>query len=178
MVLLDTCWGPREVIDTPYWHLIPEHGGLFYNNVRVGKGALLSVTAGIQAEPHLENAQTPYSLNTIHDAKERVFEEIRLKHYPTCPPRLKTLYVFDDPDIAERARAEWFRDEPKIVHECRILAGSVVHRADSIWLNCPRSDWQACAHRYWRGDVSENPFPEVLVHGALYFPDWQTFPVE
>lgn len=176
MVIVDTCWGPREAIDRPFWHLVVASGGLFYNNVRAGRGALLSVSAGIQAEPHLENAHTPYSLTRMHDEKERVFEDVRRTSYPACPSRLKTLYVFDNRGFADRALAEWYSSEPKVAYECRVLAHSVLHRTDAAWLNYSRDQWPACAHRYWRGEMSQNPFAEVLVHGALYFPDWQEFP--
>lgn len=178
-MIVDTCWGPREIDERSYWHLVPASGlaaDLFYNNVCVGKGALLSVSAGIEAEPEIENAQTSYSLSRRSDEKERIFEEVRLQRFPTCPSRLKTLYVFDSLALAERALVEWFRTEGKVIHECRILVGSVIHRADTVWLNSQPSQWRECANRYWSGEMSPSPFPEVLVHGALYFPKWTGFP--
>jgi hypothetical protein len=173
--VVDTCWGPRPIDDQPYWHLIAA-GGLFYNNVHVGKGALLSVSAGIEAEPVIENAHTPYSLSKMQDGKEQVFEEIRKARYPTRPPRLKSLYVFDDYGLVQRALREWFPNERKTPHECRILLGAVIHKADTAWLNANSEQWRQNAEKYWQGAMTQNPFPEVLVHGALYFPDWQKFP--
>ena len=98
--IVETCWGPRPIDDAPYWHLVGT-SWLFYNNVRVGKGALLSVSAGIEAEPHIHNAQTPYSFARRDDAKEALFEDIRRTKYPHRPPRLKTLYVFDDYSLVQ-----------------------------------------------------------------------------
>ena len=75
---------------------------MFKNNVRVAKGALLSVSAGIEAEPVIHNAQTPYSLANIKNPKEEIFEEVRQKKYQLHPPRIKSLYVFDDYNLVER----------------------------------------------------------------------------
>jgi hypothetical protein len=172
--VVETCWGLKEIDDKPYWHLVGV-SSLFNHNVRVGKGALLSVSAGIAAEPHLENAQTPYSFFQLNDPKEQLFEEIRYAKYPMRPPRLKSLYVFDDYAFVERALREWFRQERKLVHECRLLLGSITHKADTVWLNAFQPQWAQNAERYWAGEMTDNPFPEVLVHGALYFPAWKSF---
>lgn len=171
--VVETCWGPRQIDDAPYWHLIGI-SWLFYNNVRVGKGALLSVSAGIEAEPHIHNAQTPYSLARRDDAKETLFEEIRCTRYPHRPSRMKTLYIFDDYSLVQRAQMEWFPNEKKIVHECRVLVGSVTHKADTTWLNALPNQWTVNAQKYWEGVMTAAPFPEVLVHGAIYFPDWES----
>ena len=136
----------------------------------------MSVSAGIEAEPAIENAHTPYSFSRHQDGKEKVFEEIRQTRFPTRPPRLKSLYVFDDFALVERALREWFTNEPKIPHECRLLIGAVTHKVDTVWLNANSEQWRENAVKYWEGTMTANPFPEVLVHGALYFPDWQKFP--
>ncbi|MBC8462319.1 MAG: hypothetical protein H8D67_30485 [Deltaproteobacteria bacterium] len=173
--LVETCWGPRQIDDKPYWHFVSP-SSFFYNNVRFGKGALLSVSTGIQAEPGIEKAQTLYSLSRTHDEKEKVFEEIRQTGFPACPPRLETLYVLDEYRFVERAQKKWFLNDPKEVHEYRILIGSITHRADTVWLNSLPEQWRDYAQKCWNGEMSQNPFPEVLVHGALYFLDWETFP--
>ncbi len=173
--IVDTCWGKREIHDKPFWHLISENG-FFYNNVRVAKGALLSVSAGIEAEPHIETSQTLYSMYRSNDQKEIVFERIRKQYFPDLPSRLKTLYVFDDYQLVERALSEWFPTEIKIVHECRILVSNITHKADTFWLNSNADQWEICAKNYWSGVMSPKSFPEVIVHGALYFPGWESFP--
>ncbi len=178
-MIVDTCWGSREVSEKQYWHLVPKRGTnamMFYNNVMVGKGALPSVSAGIRAEPHIENAQTPYSFSRLGDGKEEVFEKVRKEAYPMHPSRLKSIYLFDDYSLVERALAEWFSNEQKTVHECRVLFGSAIHKADTTWLNCYPNDWQECAKKYWAGTMSDNPFPETIVDGAIYFPAYGAFP--
>ena len=174
--IVETCWGTREIDDKQYWHLVPSSGmaaDIFKNNVRAGKGALLSVSAGIAAEPEIHNAQTPYSIARITDETERVFEEIRQSEFPACSPRLKTLYVFDDFNLVERALKEWFQNENKIIHECRVIIGSVILKADTVWLTSSENQWANNARNYWSGTMSDNPFPEVLVHGVIYFPNWE-----
>lgn len=172
--IVETCWGLREIGDRRYWHIV-DPGSFFKNNVRVGKGALLSVSAGIAAEPHLHNAHTLYSLARSGEDKEALFEKVRLERYPHRPSRLKTLYVLDEYSLVTRALAQWFPNESKEVYECRLLLGSVTHKADTLWLDAPQETWLSSAEKYWEGVMTETPFPEVLVHGALYFPGWKAF---
>ena len=179
--VVDTCWGSRLAATQQYWHVVPTAGVnamIFYNNVMVHKGALLSVSAGIQAEPHLQNAHTPYSFSRLNDEKEMVFEQIRRTEFSSKPPRLKSLYLFDNYTLVERALAEWFPNERKNVHECRILidGNCNVHKADTVWLNSQPTDWERCARNYWEGNLSDNPFPEIIVDGAIYFPAYETIP--
>jgi hypothetical protein len=174
--LVETCWGIKEISTSSYWHLASNdwnYTAIFKNNVRVGKGALLSVSAGIAAEPGIINAQTPYSLRNINNDKERIFEEIRLEHYPNLPSRLKSLYIFDSYSLVEKSLIEWFPNQQKIIHECRVLNDAIVHKADTVWLNTLSHQWSDAAHKYWSGEASTSYFPETLVQGAIYFPDWE-----
>lgn len=173
--IVDTCWGKRQILDDKYWHIVPSSGQfsvVFKNNVYFGKGALSTISAAILAEPEISNAQTPYSWTKRNDKKEKVFEEIRSKYFPNRPPRLKSIYVFDNYTYVEKAMNTWFSSEDKTVYECRVILESVIHRADTTWLNCPENQWESCAKNYWKGKMSKDPFPEVIVHGAIYFPDW------
>ena len=169
-----------EIDDTPYWHLVPTKGlfkEIFYNNVSVGKGVLFSISAGIEAEPNIKNAHTPYSLNRINDHKERVFEEVRANKYPDRPSRMKAIYLFSSIEMAERAQSQWFNNDPKQILEVRIIKGSIVHYADANWLNCKQEGYHTFAERYWSGEMGDNPFLEVILHGAVYFPGWKCFPI-
>jgi hypothetical protein len=95
--------------------------------------------------------------------------------YPTRPSRLKTLYVFDDYKLVEPALAEGFPNDKRIVHECRLLLGSVTHKTDTRWLNSMPDQWSVNAEMYREGVMTERPFPEVLVHGAIYFQGRESF---
>ncbi|MDE3021721.1 MAG: hypothetical protein KGI54_07650 [Pseudomonadota bacterium] len=176
---IDTCWGRRKIHEKPYWHLVstqPSAGLTFYQNIRVYKGVMPTISALIKAEPHLENAQTHYSYAKINDEKEKLFEKVRQDKYPALPSRLKTIYLFDDYALVERALKDWFENDPRNVHECRILVGSNTHKADTEWLNCHQNEWEQCSHKYWNGIMSPNAFPEVIVDGVIYFPNYTSFP--
>jgi hypothetical protein len=172
--IVTTFRGPCGVYNRPYWHLVSPNG-FFYHNVRLARGELVSVSA-IAADPYLEKAQTPYSMARLADVKEAVFENVREAQFPDRPQRLKALFVFDDLSLAERALKEWFPNEQRLLHECRIVCGSNIHKADALWLNASAEQFEENAAKYWQGEMTASPFPEVIVSGALYFPDWESFP--
>ena len=118
--IVTTFRGPCPIHNRPYWHLASPNG-FFHHNVRCGRGELASISCAIAADPNLENAQTPYSMARLSDAKEAVFENVRRAKFPNHPPRLKALFVFDDLALAERALKEWFPKEQRPLHECRIV---------------------------------------------------------
>ena len=173
--IVSTFRGPRIVYNRPYWHLASLNS-FFYHNVRCGRGELASISCAIAADPNLENAQTPYSMARLSDAKEAVFENVRRAKFPDRPQRLKALFVFDDRALAERALKEWFTREQRPPLECRIVIESNIHKADSLWLNASAEQFEENAAKYWQGEMTASPFPEVIVNGALYFPDWESFP--
>ena len=84
--IVSTFQGPRIVYNRPYWHLV-SLSSLFYHNVRCGRGELASIPCAIAADPNLENAQTPYSLARLSDAKEAVFENVRRAKFRDRPQR-------------------------------------------------------------------------------------------
>ena len=173
--IVSTFQGPRIVYNRPYWHLVSLNS-FFYHNVRCGRGELASISCTIATNPGLENAQTPYSMARLSDAKEAVFENVRRGKFPDRPQRLKALFVFDDLALAERALKEWFPKEQRAPHECRIVIELNIHKADSLWLNASAEQFEEYAAKYWQGEMTASPFPEVIVNGALYFPDWESFP--
>ena len=95
--------------------------------------------------------------------------------YRSITPR-DAAYVFDDYGLVERALKEWFPNELKTPREYRLLLDAVTHKADTVWLNANSDQWMQNSEKYWQGEMTQSPFPEVLIHGALYFPDWQTYP--
>ncbi len=168
--------GEFEVFDTPYWHLVSKDSETFCNNVWVADGILGSVSAWIEAEPQIENAQTHYSFHRGSDPKEQVFERIRQEKFPHLPSRLKTFYLFESKASAEAMRNLWFPGESRQLVEARIWTRAKIHHADSRWLDGNESDWVSRAERYWLGDMTTDPRIEVIVHGAVYFPNWSSFP--
>jgi hypothetical protein len=170
----------EEIDETTYWHLVPASGlgaQMFFNNAIVGKGLVHSVSFMVELDSNLANAQTPYSMGTTETEKERVFEDIRLARFSSLPSRLKAFYVFPSIEIAQRAQREWFASDPKIPVRAWIAQGSKIHTADAQLLRGSRGSWTSNAERYWFGHMTDEPFPEVLVHGSLYFPDWKSFEI-
>ncbi len=170
-----TTFRPCVVHNRPFWHVVSPHG-FFHHNVRCGRGELASVSCAIATDPNLEKAQTPYSIARLSDVKEAVFEYVRQADFPDRPQRLKALFVFDDLALAQRALKEWFPNEHRLLYECRIVCGSSIHKAGALWLNARVAQFEEHAARYWQGVMTESPFPEVIVNGALYFPGWESFP--
>jgi hypothetical protein len=159
-----------------YWHLMPTTGGLIRNNARVGKGVVWSVSA-IALLPGLSRAVTHYSVGATAKPKELFWEQVRAESYPALPSRFKSLYCFETRDFADRAARDWFGNEVRIPLELRIATAAIIHRCDAMLLERPETEWKQSAERYWNGEMTDSPFPEMLVHGAVYFPDWEQFPM-
>jgi hypothetical protein len=173
-----TCWGPTPIGDVPYWHLAAP-SPFFYKTVKAGMGGLLSLEAAIAAhDPSFCNPGRPRPAIVAPDLRESIFEEVRQALNPKLPSRLKSLHVFDDHALVERALKERSANEQQASHECRLIEGSVIHKADAAWLNADESQWRESAEKYWHGLMTHTPFPEILVLGAVYFPDWQGFPAQ
>ena len=169
----------EEIDETPYWHLVPSSNTwalMFYNNVRVASGLLHSISYMIECDPNLASATSNYALTHAEDEKEKTFERVRQEQFPRKPSRLKTLYVFPSEALAQRAKMEWFPNESRNIHRAWIATGAKTHLGDAALLNCKPESWVANAHSYWAAEMSTSPFLEMLVHGSLYFPDWQGFP--
>ena len=63
----------------------------------------------------------------------------------------------------------------KNIFKFAFVAGISARRGirDARWLDCVDAGmWEGHASCYWRGIMTEQPFPEVLVHGAVFFPEW------
>ena len=180
MATIVTFRGIEEIDETTYWHLVPASGTnaqMFFNNAIVGKGLVHSVSFMVELDPNLANAQTPYSIGTSEAEKERFFEDVRLARFPNLPSRLKAFYLFPSAEVANRAQREWFASELKVTVRAWIAQGSKVHEADAQLLRGSRESWPRNAERYWSGEKTNDPVPELLVHGSLYFPDWKSFEI-
>lgn len=173
--LVETCWGPTPIGDVPYWLLVAP-SSRFYKSVRLGRGGVLTFEAAIAHDSAFELALTPPSMIAAQFPREQIFEEVRQTVNPRLPSRLRSAHIFDDQALVERASKERYPNEQRTAHECRLIVGSLIHRADSTWLDADRSQWKESAEKYWNGLMTQTPFPEVLVQGALYFPHWRGLP--
>jgi hypothetical protein len=179
-VLVETTRGRIEVSESRYWHVVPTVGlwaSLFFNNVRVGRGELFSVSVLSQAGEDTANASSGYGGKTREDAKEQEFERVRRERFHGKPSRINAIFVFDELHFAETASVRWFSAEPRIILDARVADGSLTHRGDATWLDrAELGDWEECALAYWNGDLTDDPFIEVVVHGRVFFPRWEEFP--
>lgn len=119
---------------------------------------------------------SPYGHLNAERAKEGVFEQIRIEHYPKRPSRLNAFFCFPTRKDAEKASTTWFKDEGRLFLELQIVEGSNFFCTDSNLLNAIERDWENAAHRYWSGQVTNDPLYEVVIHGAMYFTGWEQKP--
>ncbi|MEH2503703.1 hypothetical protein V1290_002514 [Bradyrhizobium sp. AZCC 1578] len=173
-------WNENEVRLRPgtYWHLF-RSGGLLKHNARMGKGVVFSVSFIAEA-PGMEKAVTPFFMGRFDDIKEALWENVRTKSFAALPSRLKAFYCFESRELAERAQREWFASREqgdRELLELRISEDAIIHRCDAMWLETSQDQWPLSADRYWKGEMTAAPFPEVLVHGGFYFPGWEQFPI-
>jgi hypothetical protein len=157
-----------------YWHLVDANIGALtlLNNAFLAEGLIASISE-FRRFPGLENATGPYALRAAFDPKEIVWETTRTRINPDLPSRNGSLYVFDRREIADAIGNIWFGEKPRHLVEARIVDGARVCRVDAKCLNCHPADWQRNAERYWSGEMSADPIPEILVDGWLYFPRWE-----
>lgn len=169
---------PYELQPESYWHLVDATTGpmLLLNNAFLAEGIIATISE-FRRLPGLENATGAYALRAGMDPKELVWEETRKRVDPSLPSRNGALYEFDNREIAEAVGAKWFGAE-RLRHlvEARVVNGSRVFKADTRWLDCEQADWQQNSARYWAGDMTASPVPEILVDGRVYFPGWQNPP--
>jgi hypothetical protein len=155
-----------------FWHLA-EPDSLLFHNVFLGKG--FYTTASVHAQiPGMEGIVTPYSVFHADKDKERYWEELRVKSFPQCVTRMKTLYAFTSQTDAENSNIAWFGGGRQVIS--LELAQGTVSIHDSRLLNGRTEDWANLALQYWSGAKSIDPLMEALLHGTLYFPGWEKPP--
>ncbi|TPK64736.1 MULTISPECIES: hypothetical protein [unclassified Mesorhizobium] len=165
----------KELRGESYWH-VTDRGGILLHNVRIGKGWCASISYFAKGE--LADAFTPYSQLAGGSDKERVWESVRATHFPDLPSRQKALFVFPSKENAERAIQEWYTGQDKVIVEVRLSMDVKLHIADARHLDHLPSLWPDATMRYWQGAITDNPRPEALVEGVVYFPGWEHEPFE
>lgn len=165
------------IIEQDYWHLTHLKGRLLHN-AYIGKGFCWSIS-GANLMPGMENAVTDYGLNARFSDKEADWELVREHEFPFLPTRLNALFLFDDEEVASRAANDphWFGDEKRELVRVRIIDGAREFRADARWLDSAGpGQCDERARRYWSGEMTNEPMPEIIICGLVYFPDWQQPP--
>lgn len=113
------CDGNRYVLlPGMFYHLTTLDDPLLWN-ARLGEGLWQSVSA-LATIRGLECAATGYFLHSMHDPKERLWEAIREREFPTLPSRMNAFFLFDNPGTACRARQLWFRTGTGLFWRCEL----------------------------------------------------------
>ncbi|MFO0995291.1 MAG: hypothetical protein U1F33_01310 [Alphaproteobacteria bacterium] len=158
-----------------YWYLASSTMGLLRHYVSLSEGICSSISM-IASLPALDGSVPHFGLRLMSEEKENAWESIRLLTDPRLPSRRHSALLFDDESIAREAATRWFAPEVKHVLDVRIVWGTKLHLADARWLECDEERWHDHAQAYWTGEMTNDPLPEVLVDGLVYFPSWRRPP--
>lgn len=152
-----------------YWHLTAP-GSHLHHNARVLSGLVPSISG-------IPGAVSRYSFANRTNPKEILWDSTRLKSFATKPSRFNSFFCFNSEASAEKASVKWFGGEKRERLKCKILLGANFGHFDSVLLDGAEDKWLANAERYWSGETTGDPLIETIVHGSIYFPDWQEFPL-
>ncbi|MUL16339.1 hypothetical protein [Aliivibrio fischeri] len=188
--VIDTKGNEYELWDHEYWYLSPNRTsyhpaegainpysfGMVLHNANCGQGihvAMENLLDGIEV--------TVQKVGGAGEA-ERLIEEARLRINPQLPSRLRCFYLNHDKYVALARIQAWGFTERELVRCYSIRSSAFYHYADVRLFEVLAKDPTQVhlAEQYWDTfnpqDPKERQFLEVLVNGALYFPDWKQFP--
>ncbi len=154
-----------------FWHLADKNS-LIFHNAPLSNGYVPSIS--MMAIGELSDCTTPYAALTREHRKEAILEEVRARQFDHLPSRFKSFNCFASRPDAERASHEWFSGHSKEFVRLSIVEGAKLHVGDSKLLDAYEDAWEDMAQQYWSGAITENPLLEIIVHGCVYFPDWQS----
>jgi hypothetical protein len=160
--------------DEAFWH-VSAANALIYHNAFIAKGLVHSISFTSEMAG-LKDVVSPYSFRARFDDKEQLWERLRKETAAERPSRIGAFFLVETEDRAREIADRWFVGEQRRIIKTRVIEGSALFRADAHWLDSQTADWERSARRYWGEEQSEAPAPEILVHGAVYFPDWQEPP--
>lgn len=149
---------------------------IMLNNTRLKKGFLHTAEVMRSFMPEGTIA-SPYSYLTAEKPKENVWEEVRASQFSSLPSRDGCLFLFEDEDSYNKACKIWWPNQNRRKLIAEIVKGSIVHRGDVKWLDATEPNWRNNAAAYWRGETTQDPLFELVVQGAVFFPEWEKFPL-
>jgi hypothetical protein len=115
---------------------------------------------------------SPYEAFTRERPKEECFEQLRAREFPGCPSRLGCIFLFPTRESAEARNAAWWNGA-RVILEARIVSAASAGIFDARQLDAPADQWEPAARRYWSGDLTADPRPEVLVDGEVQLVGWE-----
>jgi hypothetical protein len=160
------------MIGQTFFHAFNPTDPMFRHNLYVGRGRLSSASAVRDADPALAGIMSPYQALTQHREKEECFEQVRLREFPELPTRLGCIFLFLTREGADRGNAEWWNGV-NVILEARIVSAVSVGTFDARQLEALSDQWEAAARRYWAGEFTADPRPEVVLCGTIQLAGWE-----
>jgi hypothetical protein len=165
----------RKLLPGTRWHLAHPQYMMLFHNVRNGEGVIPSISLAVGV-PGQEDMVNPQIIEAQNDPKEQVWERVRKETDTSLPTRNGAFFVVSDAEAAETINQRWFYGDNRHLLATRVIEGSTVFEADASWLDSTEGQWEESARNYWTGKSSATPIRELLIHGAVYFPEWRKPP--
>lgn len=133
----------------------------------------LFLTKGLMGAPSLVDhpgvGNTFYMTATGENKiREQIFEEIRAKEFSSLPSRRSAIWLFDNFSLAQKCGEKWnFVKQGRDLLEVEIVFCRQMIKVDSKWVTCVATEYINNARKYWSGEMSDDPEPEILFDGAL-----------
>lgn len=102
-------------------------------------------------------------------SRELIWENIRLNEFGNFPSRQKCLFLIKDMDHLDKWK-NTLNFHPNFFQVCKVSATGLAFEADSKFLpndSEPLPIWYDKAQRYWRGETTDDPLPEILFIGTI-----------
>lgn len=157
-----------------FWHAIDPADAIFCHNLKVSQGKVIAAAYLRAGDSALSGLQSPYEAFTREREKEEAFEKVRSAGFDACPPRLGSIFLFDDLNQGRSANEAWW-DGRRVLLETIVVEAKRMSRFDSKHLDRPRAEWDAAARDYWSGSLTANPRVEVLVDGVVQLRGWEAY---
>jgi hypothetical protein len=156
------------------YHAIDPADKLFCHNIAINAGKVTAVSLARLAHPEWSGMLSPYEAFTREGEKEKVFENVRLSEFDTCPPRLGSIFAFPTQEAAARCNDLWWQGK-RVILEAAIIQVYRIGVFDSHHLNAQRESWLTNARKYWSAELSDAPSPEVIIEGTIILLGWEPY---
>jgi hypothetical protein len=165
----------HELWKKRFWLVSTPTAGFLFHNTALNEGLLASASQ-FNYVRGLGRAASPYALRPASNEQEDAWESVRLARARLLPSRADAIFLYDDLQVVRYLLENWCRGDTRHVIEVRVVKGARLHKADMRWLDSVPDEWPELAARYWTGEMTGHPLPEVLVDGAIYVPRWREPP--
>ena len=102
-------------------------------------------------------------------SRELLWENVRLSEHPDAPSRQRCLFLIESISDLDKWKT-YLQIDQNNNSVVRVQATGKALRVDSNYLTSDSellSTWSEKAHKYWNGEISENPTIEILFEGKV-----------